>query len=141
MEGPISTPTYRRRGERRVLVVDDEPMIVRLIERVLPDEVVAFTDPHQAMRHLRDDEDFDVVVCDATMPGMTGTEFFRRLKAEYPDLASRFLLVTGGLTTSWENEIDPPRILTKPFNMEKLRSTVREVAAEAKQLDEVSSIH
>ena len=112
----------------RVLVVDDEPMIGRLIERILPHDVVAFTDPHAALRRLREDDSFDVILCDATMPGMTGREFLRRIRGEYPALAPKFVLITGGLTSSWEEDPDAPPIVTKPFNMNALRSIVQQIA-------------
>jgi CheY-like chemotaxis protein len=124
-----TSTTFRRTNtdEGRVLVIDDEPMIARLITRVLSDEVVSFTDPNQAIRHLRDDDDFDVVLCDATMPGMTGVELFGKLQAEYPELAERFVLITGGLTSRLEKAEQIPRLVTKPFDMNHLRSLVREV--------------
>ena len=116
------TPTHLQQG-RRIMVVDDEPAIGRMVERVFPgEEVLAFTDPHAAIRHLRDDHDFDVVVCDASMSGLNGADFYARLKAEYPDLLPRFLLVTAGLLTSWEEHVP---IQTKPSNMEEWRQLVR----------------
>lgn len=130
LDEPTST-TFRRLNKQdgRVLVIDDEPMIARLIARVLPDEVVAFSDPNQAVRHLRDDDDFDVVLCDATMPGMTGLELFGKLQAEYPDLAERFVLITGGLTSSLDTD-EIPWLVTKPFDMKALRALVTEVREE-----------
>ena len=126
-EGLAEPSVARQRAEFRVLVIDDEPMIGRLVQRILAQDVLFFSDPHEALRHLRDDEDFDVVLCDSTMPGMTGREFYRRLQHEFTELAPRFVLITGGLTSSWQEDPDSPPILTKPFSMNTLRQMVRQV--------------
>lgn len=136
----LHTSPARDTGRHRVLMIDDEPKILKMVERIMSNcDVVTFDDPHVAMQYLHRDERFDVVLCDATMPGMNGRDVFRRLQAEYPELAERFVLVTGGLTTNWERT-EFPLIVTKPFNIEELRSIVQLIAADP-TMGETPSIH
>jgi DNA-binding NtrC family response regulator len=76
-------------GPVRVLVVDDEPPLRRLLIRVLGEKgfsVVAVEDGAQALAHVGERQ-VDVVLVDLQMPGMSGLEVLSRLKALYPDLS------------------------------------------------------
>ncbi len=69
----------------RILIVDDEPSITRMLklvlERSLPVEVFPFQDARQALAWIESGEaDPAVVICDLRMPGMDGLEFCRELK-------------------------------------------------------------
>lgn len=114
----------RRRG--RVLVIDDEPMIVTLLRRMLAEhEVVAVTDPQQAVERLRNGESFDVIFCDLLMPQMTGIELYALLARERPQLLERLVFMTGGAFTPASREflqrVSNAR-LDKPFNPQKIRA-------------------
>src|SRR5207249_979134 len=68
----------------RVLVVDDDPQVVRLLRVNLELEgydVVSAADGNQALDAVAS-EDLDLVVCDVMMPGMDGVEVVRRLRAD-----------------------------------------------------------
>ncbi len=81
----------------RVLVVDDEPLVMGLIAEVLEThgyDVVAYTDSQQALAWARSrDANFALLVTDQTMPGLTGVELARELLAMRPDLP--VILCTG----------------------------------------------
>jgi PAS domain S-box-containing protein len=69
---------------RRVMFVDDEPMLLSTgsqLLRHLGYEVDTFSDPAAALKAFEDRTDWDVVVTDLSMPGMTGVELAARLKA------------------------------------------------------------
>jgi DNA-binding response OmpR family regulator len=69
---------------RRVLVVDDDPLILEVLRTILDLEDVHVTtagDGESALDLLADGPLPDVVVCDVTMPGISGLEVCRRLKA------------------------------------------------------------
>jgi CheY-like chemotaxis protein len=69
---------------RRVLVIDDEPAIAQLIaERLAPLEVDAEVahSGAEALARLRGEE-FDAVTLDILMPGMSGFEVLRQLRAD-----------------------------------------------------------
>lgn len=69
----------------RILIVDDEPSITRMLklvlERSLPVEAFPFQDARNALAWIDSGEaNPDAVVCDLRMPGMDGLEFCRELK-------------------------------------------------------------
>lgn len=76
-------PRHALRG-RRVLVVDDEPEIARLIARrlePLASETVVVHSGEEALDCLRTDR-FDAITLDILMPGMSGFEVLRTLRAD-----------------------------------------------------------
>jgi CheY-like chemotaxis protein len=84
-------------GAERVLVVDDEPALVKMLDRGLTGlgcVVTTATDPIAAWQLIeRDPAAFDIVISDQLMPGMKGTELLARVKALRPSL--RFILYSG----------------------------------------------
>ncbi len=82
----------------RVLVVDDEEAVLRAIARLLrpENEVVAVSDPREALRLLESGERFDVILCDLMMPHLSGMDLYSLVEARNPDTAERFVFITGG---------------------------------------------
>jgi PAS domain S-box-containing protein len=84
-------------GGGRILLVDDEPQLVAIGERMLRRhgyDVVTFTDPHEAIAAFEADPGhFDAIVTDVTMPGLDGTDLSRRAREARSDLP--IVLVTG----------------------------------------------
>jgi CheY-like chemotaxis protein len=116
-----------------VLVVDDEPLVLRAISRALSEdhEVVCESDPRAVMPRLARGESFDVLFCDLMMPGLSGMDLHAEISAAHPDVADRIVFVTGGAFTSAARsflERVSNRRLDKPFRGELLRDLVREVA-------------
>ncbi|MEJ7602663.1 MAG: ATP-binding protein [Kofleriaceae bacterium] len=83
---------------RRVLLIDDEPMIRRAMRRILEPqhEVVLADSCVQAFEMMNGGPPIDVIVCDVMMPNMTGMELYERLVAEHSPLAERIIFMTGG---------------------------------------------
>lgn len=109
-----------------ILVVDDEPFVLRVIARVLEPafDVVTCENGSEAVAHVQRGE-FATVISDINMPGMTGLELLRAVREYDPDLP--VMLVTG--QPSWEGaaqaiEYGVFRYLHKPFNLENLHDTV-----------------
>jgi CheY-like chemotaxis protein len=124
-----AAPNVARSG--RVLVVDDEPAVGRTILRLLGDrhEVAVVTSGSQAIELLEDGGDFDVILCDMSMPDVTGMEVFARATASRPELAKRFVFMTGGsfhARTREFLETTPNARIDKPFDLNVLRSLVRD---------------
>jgi CheY-like chemotaxis protein len=82
----------------RVLVVDDEPMVASAARRLLAraHEVQVAHDGHAALAMLAGAA-FDAVLCDITMPHMTGPELHAQLSATRPEVAGRMVFLTGGV--------------------------------------------
>lgn len=82
--------TNSTEGVGRVLLVDDEEMLVNLVRRTLGNlgyEVDAYTEPGEALKAFQADPDsYDIMVTDLTMPGLTGRELAREVQKISPDL-------------------------------------------------------
>jgi PAS domain S-box-containing protein len=85
----------------RVLVVDDEELILRTMRRVLGDEheVVTAASGEKGRAILERDQAFDVILCDLMMPEMTGMDLHEWVSAHHPVLADKVVFVTGGAFT------------------------------------------
>lgn len=125
---PTATPGARA----SVIVIDDEPLVGRAIRRALRDhEVEVFSSAEEAIERLCSDEPFDVVFCDLMMPEVSGMEVFDRVSERRPELASRFVFMTGGAFTAQAREFlhkTPLVCLEKPFELHQIRDLVRERA-------------
>ena len=115
-------------GSGRVLIVDDEPAIVTLLQRVLPRrgfEVVCHTEPQEALqRFLSQPDDFDLVITDRTMPHMTGFALASRIHAVRPSLPVIVTSGQGSLTA--EDHVGEPQVyqLAKPFDVSDLMRAI-----------------
>lgn len=118
-----------RRG--RLLIIDDEPMVLSAVVRLLSreHEVVAVQSAAEALDLLRRGERFDVVLCDVMMPHMTGVDFYEAVSAFSPEVAARVVFLTGGAFTSRAREFlerATNQKLDKPFDVATLRALVAE---------------
>lgn len=130
-ETPTSEPepvvAQARRG--KVLVVDDEPIVLRSAERALAmgHSVVGALDAKTALVRLEEDGPFDVLICDLMMPGTNGVELFEEVQRRYPELAERTIFLTGGIFTPWVQTFlrsVPHHRLEKPYDVQVLRVLV-----------------
>ncbi len=128
---PILTVARRR---ARILVVDDEPIVARALKRMLRNhDVTIALDGEHALTALRASAEFDVIVCDLMMPGLSGVDLMAKVCELWPELEQRFLFVTGGAVTPRSRELlDRPtvRSLQKPIDPEILSLTVDDIVAE-----------
>ncbi|MBL8945697.1 MAG: PAS domain S-box protein [Myxococcales bacterium] len=121
--GPVAAAP--RRG--RVLVVDDDDLVARVVARILAKHDVTIAgDASTAAARLRDG-DVDVVLCDLMMPDVPGATLYQQAVAARPELADRFIFMTGGVFTDAASEfVDSlgTAVLIKPFDAEVLRERV-----------------
>jgi two-component system cell cycle sensor histidine kinase/response regulator CckA len=116
---------------RRLLLIDDERDIGRVFERVLGVEhdVAIEHDPRAALARLQAGEHFDLVFCDVMMPGFSGVDLFRAVRASVPGLEQRIVFVTGGAVGDEAQAFlatTTNPVLAKPFALEELRALVRQ---------------
>jgi len=117
----------RRRG--RILVVDDEPLVAKVVSRSLDKqhEVIGLDRSAEALALVLGGERFDVILCDLMMPEMSGIDFYQALCAHVPQQASVVVFMTGGAFTPrarrFLDEV-PNRWLAKPFDPVALSSLV-----------------
>ncbi len=114
----------------RVLVVDDDVSVLSTMRRALAREhdVVAMSDPREALALLRTEHSFDVIFCDLMMPHLTGQDLYELLRHERAQIVERIVFVTGGATSpSSRLFLDqlPNDVLAKPFTIAALLDTAR----------------
>ncbi len=120
----------------RLLVIDDEPGILRALRRILRDhEVVEAESGEQALDLLARDQQFDVILCDVMMRTTSGMDVHRWLLSHYPPLARRVVFLTGGAFTpharSYLERVENPRV-EKPFDTTDLLKLVNEIILAAR---------
>ncbi len=132
---PEPAPTAAT-GRLAVLVVDDEPSLREALLRFLQRRNIhgeGVADGWEAIR-LLEHRDFDVIISDVRMPGMSGREFLERLRRDRPELLGRLVFSTGDAFTSETatllKESGVPTV-AKPFDFAVLERVVREVAGRA----------
>lgn len=116
----------------RVIVVDDEPLVGRSIRRALREhDVEVYSQGHEAIARLRADAPFDLVFLDLMMPNVSGADVYCEVTRKRPELASRFIFMTGGAFTAETRaflEREDVACLEKPFELGQIREIVAERA-------------
>jgi signal transduction histidine kinase len=116
----------------RILMVDDEPALCAVVRRLLrgEHEVVGIMDGRDALDLLEHDSAFDVVICDVMMPHVSGSELFLRVQSGHPELAERFVFMTGGVfdpqVKQFLRTVANP-VLEKPFETRALYEAIGQV--------------
>jgi len=115
-----------------ILVVDDEEMILEVIGRFLQRQgfcVEGVPDGEKAIELLKE-KDIELVISDFRMPKLGGEAFFRELSRVRPDLAKKLIYITGEImdekSISFMKETGV-RVLYKPFDIDELIDTVKEL--------------
>ncbi len=127
-QAPTRSPT----GKESILLVEDEPTLLQLVERALAAQgyaVTAALGPEEALRRAGErDSGIDLLLTDVVMPGMNGVELAQQLTAARPGLRHLFmsgysadLIAEHGVIGE---EID---FIAKPFTLTELATAVRKV--------------
>ena len=107
-----------------VLVADDEPMLRRVITKILRRwgyNVIAVEDGSQAWSQTQENN-FDLHIFDQNMPGYTGTELLNKLRVQNPNIK---VVISSGDTLSFEkHDIQPTGFLEKPFVLKGLKEKI-----------------
>jgi PAS domain S-box-containing protein len=130
-------PVIADRRRARILVVDDDPLFVRSLARMLRREhdVTIVENGQDAAKVLRDDNAFDLVLCDMMMPGMSGMDVYEDVLLTHPDLADRMVFMTGGAFTPRAADflaLVGNRHIAKPFGAAELLALVSSLTTRPK---------
>jgi PAS domain S-box-containing protein len=123
----------------RILVIDDEPMLLRALSHSLRSaghDVTPMNDSAEALELLLSDRPFDLVFCDVMMRGMTGMDLMEALKRQAPARVRRIVFMSGGAyTPEARNFLEKyaEQSVDKPFD------PVRETRARLERLAKDSS--
>lgn len=130
-EPPVMAPAAA--ATRRILLVDDEPAVMKAVQRTLQRrgyEVETASNGAEALERLRTRRGIDLVITDQTMPVMTGTELIEQLRAD--GLTMPVILASG-----FGAAVDRARIdgsgdvwrMDKPFATDELLAMVSRAMA------------
>ena len=120
----------------RVLIVDDEPMVVLSVTRILSQEheITARGSAQEALALLAAGQQFDVILCDLMMPDMCGMELHAEVERLAPSAAERMIFMTGGaFAPAARAFLDrvPNHRIEKPFDVQALRAVIRAFVAQS----------
>jgi diguanylate cyclase (GGDEF)-like protein len=115
-------------GERTVLLVDDEPIIIDILQQILAEDgyrILSTTDALQGFELLASNR-VGVVVSDQRMPEMNGIEFLSRVREIYPDTVR--IAMSGAADTAMVTEAINQgaiyKFLTKPVDHKLFRQSI-----------------
>jgi two-component system, chemotaxis family, chemotaxis protein CheY len=120
----------------RILVVDDDDLIRKLVVRTLERagyEVEASADGQQAARQYRK-EPADLIITDLFMPEKEGMEIIMELRRDHPDV--KIIAISGAGSLGPTGYLEVARMigasstLAKPFGQEELLDAVRQLIGE-----------
>jgi PAS domain S-box-containing protein len=116
----------------RALVLDDEPSIRTFLRKALVAagfEAIVAADGETAVREVRDGL-IDVALVDHRMPGITGVDAFEAAIAIQPDLARRWIFMSGDALNPELNAFAESRgipLLAKPFDLATVTRAARDI--------------
>lgn len=130
--GPAAPGVAPHATRARLLVVDDEPLVLELLTGALARrwEVAGAAGGEEALARLADGR-FDAIVCDLMMPGLSGMEVAERVAESDPALRARMVFLTGGaVTPEAEAFVERPDVtcVNKPFDLAELESLLEAAA-------------
>ncbi|HRI43254.1 MAG TPA: sigma-54 dependent transcriptional regulator [Fimbriimonadaceae bacterium] len=121
---------------KRILIVDDEPNIRRVLESAFEKEgfrTATAEDGRQALERL-ESEAFDVMITDVTMPGMTGYEVQREAASLRPEMPVIVMTAYGTIPQAIQAIRDGAyEFVTKPFDLDHLKKVVASALQEEKK--------
>ncbi len=115
------------RGKRRVLILDDEPIVCERLKPALEKsgfEVETYTDSQKVIDRLVE-EKFDVLVTDLKMQGPDGIDVLRFAREHAP--ATKVIIITGFATVETAREAmrsGAADFIPKPFKITQLRDLI-----------------
>ena len=116
--------------QKRILVVDDEPLVCDAVKMMLniDGHVVETAVNGQEALVLFDSQKFDLVITDLEMPNMKGDELAAAIKARVPDQPVIMITAYAEMLEAAGNPLsDVDCLISKPFLIENLREAIAKI--------------
>ncbi len=118
---------------RKVLLLEDEPVISKIITRTLHADgldIDAANNGLIAKEKIDAGNEYDVLIFDIRTPIIDGMQLFEYLEKEYPELTEKVVFTTGDClsanTSSFLERVNRPFII-KPYLPEQLKSLIKPI--------------
>ena len=120
---------------KRILIVEDEPVIRQVCQRTLAGEgfEVDIAANGKVAQQMLGRENYDLFIIDIRTPVMDGRQLFQYMEEKRPELVDRVIITSGDLASgdaqSFVERANRP-FLPKPFTNDELKALVRETLAQ-----------
>jgi len=128
---PASDPTTAL----DILVIDDEPLLLRTVGNMLRNHRVTLCGSAREAIAILASQQFDVIVSDVMMPEVTGLQLLEHLRQVNPETADRVVLMTGAILrveAASRRALPPERWIEKPFSRRQLEEALEARVAATK---------
>lgn len=128
----------------RLLIIDDEPDVREMLQDVcsMLFDVTTVGSVKEAIEVVNSGAEPDVVLCDLMMPDGGAHEWLEQCGPQFPWLAARTVIITGGPANPRDEELlaaNADRVLFKPFSIAQLQKIVSRIVATALDLSPEAS--
>jgi PAS domain S-box-containing protein len=123
---PALEPVASSIGSLRIIAVDDDPLVLLSTAEMLRElghQVTEVNSAVQALQILKSEEEFDLLIADQAMPGMTGLQLIEEVDKLYPGMAA---IIATGYAELPETGSPPFIRLSKPFPEHALAVSIEE---------------
>jgi len=132
LDTPQNIPPIESIPSKRILVVDDEPLVCDAIKMMLTFQghnVTVQNNAKDALAVLETDA-FDLVITDYAMPGMRGNEMASKIKSQRPKMPIVMITAYAEMLDSKKDSLQAVDcLISKPFMMEDLRRAILSVTS------------
>jgi PAS domain S-box-containing protein len=125
-----ATPKTKAAARTKILVVDDEPVVRRLLSQILEEEgykVETTDDGRDALNKIKSHR-YSLIMLDVKLPGMSGSQLYAHIREIGLSLARRVVFITGDVmgadTEAFLTKAGAP-FITKPFEVGQLKAEIR----------------
>ena len=122
--------------KKRILLVDDELMILYTLQHILKD-VYDVTLAHSGQKAIdlinKQQHPYDLIISDVSMPDVNGVNLYLYIQKHHPGLEKRVIFMTGGPTSVYLDDffVNTKAVcLVKPFEFDALRKVIKDCIEE-----------
>jgi len=129
----------------RILVVDDERSMREMLEIFLGREgyeVNGYSSASDALADLAEDQNFDLIITDINMPGLTGLDLLRTVSQFEKDIPVIMITAYGSPDSAVESmKLGAVDYITKPFRIEEIKARISAAVERRKLAEENVELH
>jgi two-component system response regulator PilR (NtrC family) len=129
----------------RILVVDDERSMREMLEIFLGREgyeVAGYSSASDALADLAEDQNFDLIITDINMPGLTGLDLLKTISQFEKDIPVIMITAYGSPDSAVEAmKLGAVDYITKPFRIEEIKARISAVVERRKLAEENIELH